>query len=145
PPEQISNTNGKIGPAADVYSLGATLYALLTGRPPFQSASAIDTLKQVLEKEPVALREFDGNVPRDLETITLKCLEKQPSRRYERAQTLADELNRYLSGRPIIARPVSRIEHGYRRCRRNPVVASLSAAASTSLIAVPVITTLAYF
>jgi WD40 repeat protein/serine/threonine protein kinase len=144
PPEQISNSNGKIGPAADVYSLGATLYALLTGRPPFQSASAIDTLKQVLEKEPVSPREFDGSVPRDLETITLKCLEKQPSRRYESAQTLADELNRYLSGRPILARPVSRSEHCYRWCRRNPVVASLSAAAAALLVSVAIISTLAY-
>src|SRR5436190_12007724 len=144
PPEQISNTNGKIGPAADVYSLGATLYALLTGRPPIQSASAIDTLKQVLEKEPVALREFDGNVPRALETITLKCLEKQPSRRYESAEALADELNRFLTGRPILARPVSRIEHGYRWCRRNPVVASLAAAAAALLLSVAIISTSAY-
>ena len=82
PPEQISTASGEVGPAADVYSLGATLYALLTGRPPFQSASAVDTLKQVLEKQPVALREFDVNLPRNLETIALKCLEKQPSRRY---------------------------------------------------------------
>ncbi len=134
PPEQISTASGEVGPAADVYSLGATLYTLLTGRPPFQSASAVDTLKQVLEKQPVALREFDVNLPRDLETITLKCLEKQPSRRYASAQALADELNRFLTGRPILARPVGRTEHLYRWCRRNPVVASLTAACAISLI-----------
>ena len=88
----------------------------------------------MLEKQPVALREFDANLPRNLETIALKCLEKQPSRRYASAAALADELNRFLTGRPILARPVGRTEHLYRWCRRNPVVAGLTAACAISLI-----------
>ena len=124
PPEQVTGSTQLIGPKTDVYSLGATLYALLTGRPPFQSASAVDTFQQVLAKEPMGVREFDATVPRDLETITLKCLEKAPSRRYESAQVLADELDRFLSGRPILARPVGRIERAWRWCKRNPVVAA---------------------
>ena len=134
PPEQISGSNGQIGPAADVYSLGATLYALLTGRPPFQSASAVDTLKQVLDKDPVPLREFDAAVPRDLETITLKCLEKPPSHRYGSAKLLAEELDRYLTGRPILARPVRTTERAWRWCRRNPVIAALTTAVAAVLM-----------
>ena len=134
PPEQVSSSNGQIGPTADVYSLGATLYALLAGRPPFQAASAIDTLKQVWRKNPRSLREFDANVPRDLETITLKCLEKVPRSPLSQRAALADELDRYLTGRPILARPVSRAEHAWRWCRRNPVVACLTAAVALSLI-----------
>ena len=104
PPEQIAGRAEDIGPAADVYSLGATLYAILTGRPPFQAASMAGTLRQVAEQEPVALRQLDVAIPRDLETIALKCLEKSPSRRYATAQSLADDLERFLTDRPIVAR-----------------------------------------
>ena len=91
PPEQVKGETAEIGPASDVYSLGATLYALLVGRPPFQSATAVDTLKQVLERDPVPVREFDASVPKDLETISLKCLEKPITHRYQTACELADD------------------------------------------------------
>jgi WD40 repeat protein/tetratricopeptide (TPR) repeat protein len=128
PPEQAAGQHDQIGPLADVYSLGAMLYCLLTGRPPFQSASAMDTLLQVLELEPVPLRRLNLGVPRDLETICVKCLEKSPARRYSSASALALDLRRYLAGEPIAARPVGQMERGWRWCRRNPVVASLLAA-----------------
>jgi serine/threonine protein kinase len=103
-PEQVSGDRATIGPASDVYSLGATLYALVTGRPPFHAASTIDTLKQVVEREPVPPREFDVSIPRDLETITLKCLEKSPAARYVSARALAEDIEFFLADRPIVAR-----------------------------------------
>ncbi|MCX7421313.1 MAG: protein kinase [Planctomycetia bacterium] len=134
PPEQASGLTHLIGPAADIYSLGAVLYACLTGRPPFQAASVLDTVRQVLERDPVSLRDLNAAIPQDLETICLKCLEKSIPRRYPTAQAVADELQRYLEGRPIDARPVSRRERVWRWCRRNPVVAGLSAAVAMSLL-----------
>ena len=144
PPEQVKGETAEIGPASDVYSLGATLYALLVGRPPFQSATAVDTLKQVLERDPVPVREFDASVPKDLETISLKCLEKPIARRYQTACELADELNRFLTGRPILGRPVSRTERAWRWCKRNPTVAVLSATAASLLIATAAVSSVAY-
>ena len=139
PPEQASGKTDQIGPAADVYALGAILYCLLTGRPPFQAASAMDTLLQVLGQEPIPLRQLNPQVPVDLETIALQCLNKDSSRRYESAKQLAEELERFLEGRPILARPVGTLERSWRWCKRNPVVAGLTAAVALTLIVATIV------
>jgi formylglycine-generating enzyme required for sulfatase activity/predicted Ser/Thr protein kinase len=119
PPEQAAGKTD-VGPLADVYSLGAVLYALLTGRPPFQSATVMDTLMAVLKEEPIAPRKLNSSVPLDLNTICLKCLEKEPRRRYGSAGELADELQRYLNGEPILSRPITSVERAARWIVRNP-------------------------
>ena len=144
PPEQAAGQIKAVGPAANLYALGAVLYAALTGRPPFQAATSIETLRQVIEREPVPLRQLNAAVPRNLETIVLKCLEKAVPRRYATAQAVADDLRRYLEGRPILARPVGRGEHAWRWCRRQPVVAGLSAAAVLLVVLVAVSSTAGY-
>ena len=143
PPEQASGETDRIGPTADIYSIGAILYNLLTGRPPFQSANVMDTLVAVLEQEPVAPRQLNAALDRDLETICLKCLEKDASRRYQTAEDLVDELGRYLNGKPIIARPISRVERAWRWCKRNATVATI--ATTILAIAFGSLGTFAYF
>ena len=128
PPEQAEGRHRDIGPASDVYSLGAVLYCLLTGRAPFQAATVADTLKQVSSADPVSLRLLNPSVPKDLETICLKCLEKEMPRRYGTAQELADELGRFLRNEPIRARPLGALEKSVRWCRRNPRLAASLAA-----------------
>jgi serine/threonine protein kinase len=124
PPEQAAGEIDAVGPTSDVYALGAVLYALLSGRPPFQAASSVDTLRQVVDQEPIRLRQWNSAIPRDLETITQKCLEKSVARRYATADALARDLDNFLTGRPIQARPTSSAERAWRWCRRNPVVSA---------------------
>jgi tetratricopeptide (TPR) repeat protein/tRNA A-37 threonylcarbamoyl transferase component Bud32 len=135
-PEQARGATHEVGPPADQYSLGAILYELLTGRPPFVGTTVVETLLQVRTHEPVPPTRLQPKCPRDLETICLKCLQKEPDKRFADCQALADDLHRFLAGEPIKARPVSRVERVWRWCRRNPRVATLSAAVGVLLLAV---------
>ena len=125
PPEQASAQRGKVGRHSDVYGLGAILYHLLTARPPFQAESFESVIHQLLNTEPVSPRLLNSSVPPDLETICVKCLQKEPSRRYQSAQELADELGRFLRQEPIHARPITRAERVWRWCQRKPALAGL--------------------
>ncbi|HEX5443375.1 MAG TPA: WD40 repeat domain-containing serine/threonine protein kinase, partial [Pirellulales bacterium] len=145
PPEQAAGRLADIGPASDIYALGAVLYAMLTVRPPFQAANPVDTLRQVLEQEPVAPRQLNPAVPRDLETIALACLQKDARRRYATADALAAELRRFARGEPIHARPISRFERVWRWCRRNRAVAGLTASVAALLVATTLVSTMAAF
>ena len=127
PPEQAAGKHKTSGPTSDIYGLGAILYYLITARPPFMADNVSAAMRQVLENDPVSPRVLNPGVPRDLETICLKCLQKEPKQRYASAQEVADELGRFLRSEPIQARPVSLATHVWRWCRRKPVLAALAA------------------
>jgi WD40 repeat protein/tRNA A-37 threonylcarbamoyl transferase component Bud32 len=124
-PEQAEGKARELGPLVDVYALGAVLYAAITGRPPFQAASLAEVLRQVIHQEPVPPRLLNNAVPQDLDTICLKCLQKDSQRRYASAGALVGDLQCFLRGEPIQARPVGQVERAWRWCRRNRVVAGL--------------------
>jgi WD40 repeat protein len=135
-PEQAEGRPAEISARTDVYSIGATLYELLTGRPPFQAGSHVEVLRQVLDADPVPPRMLNPGIPRDLETVALKCLEKDPARRFASAGELADELSRFLSGRPIRSRPIGSLLRLARWCRRHPAAAALVAVSVAAAVAV---------
>jgi WD40 repeat protein/tetratricopeptide (TPR) repeat protein len=141
-PEQAAGQRRAITTATDVYGLGAILYATLTGKPPFQSDSVAETLEQVRGRAPEPPSKLNQRVPRDLEVICLKCLEKDPHRRYDSAAAVADDLGRFLGGEPIQARRVSQVERLVSWCRRNPRLAGAVGAAAAALVAVAVLSVL---
>jgi WD40 repeat protein/Flp pilus assembly protein TadD len=142
-PEQAATRFGPVGPGTDIYALGVILYELLVGRVPFDSASIPEVLRMVTDSEPVAVRRMRPAVPRDLETICLKCLRKEPGKRYATAAALADDLHHFQAGEPIAARPIGKLERAARWCRRNPAVAILLTVVFTLLTVGAVVATVA--
>jgi eukaryotic-like serine/threonine-protein kinase len=134
-PEQAEARQSEIGPKTDVYGLGAILYRMLAGHPPFTGKNDLATLHQVAVQEPASLRTLRPDLPRDLETICSKCLSKRPEGRYERALALAEDLDAYLEGRPIKARPLAIWARGWKWARRHPAVAALATAISLAFVA----------
>lgn len=134
-PEQASGDSAAQGPSVDVYSLGAILYEMLTGRPPFRAESSVETLRQVLQEQPVPPSRLNPKVPRDVETVCLACLRKEPHRRYHSAAALAEDLRRFLRGEPIRARPVAPAEQLYQWARRRPAYATAISACLFAMIA----------
>jgi WD40 repeat protein len=131
-PEQARGAK-QVGPAADVYGLGAVLYELLSGHPPFKGANVVETLDQLRTCDPVPPRAFQPRLPRDVETICLTCLQKNPAKRYPSADALADDLERFLAGRPIWARPVGAAERTWKWIRRNPALSASAAGVALTL------------
>ena len=135
-PEQATGVTKTIGPACDVYSLGAILFEMLTGRPPFYDPDPVETILQVISDEPVSVRRLSPNAPRDLETICHKCLEKQPKKRYASAGELADDLDRFLTNQPILARPTPAWERVIKWTRRRPGTAGMIAVALIAVVTI---------
>jgi WD40 repeat protein len=133
-PEQAGGKSAEVGPLADVYALGAILYECLTGRPPFKAATGLDTILQVVSEEPVSPRQLNANVPRDLETVCLKCLDKNPGRRYGSASALADDVRRWRAGEPIRARRVGPLERAAKWVARNRLAAALLTSLALTLV-----------
>src|SRR5262249_35106389 len=135
-PEQATGKGKDIGPATDVYALGAILYESLTGCPPFQGATVLDALERVRFQQPVPPSQLQPQVPRDLETICLKCLEKEPRKRYASAEALAEDLRRFQAGESIAARRAGLGERVRRWCRRNPALTAAGVLGVVTLMAV---------
>ena len=133
-PEQVSGERDQIDRRTDVYGLGATLYEVLSGRPPYEGKSGTEILLQILKDDPVPLRKVAPKVPQDLETIVMKCLERDPSRRYESSKALADDLQRFLDGEPLAATPVSLSYRLIKKARKNPLAAGIAIAAAVITI-----------
>ena len=133
-PEQAEGKTREVGPEADVYALGTILYELITGRPPFRGASILETLEQVKTAEAVPPSRLVPRLPRDIETISLKCLQKEPAKRYRTSAALAEDLHRFQAGEPILARRIGTPERVWRWCRRNPVVSGLIAIVAMALV-----------
>ena len=135
-PEQAGGKTREIGPAVDIYALGAILYEMLVGRPPFKAGNPIDTVRMVIEQEPVPPRQLDPRVPYDLETICLKCLEKEPERRFLTAAELADDLRRFVEGDPILARPTPAWERAWKWGKRRPAAVALMAVIPLAFVSI---------
>ena len=138
-PEQVRAQAEEIGPAADIYALGAMLFEMLTSRPPFVGKTPMEILWQVISVEPLSPRQFLPAIPRDLDTICVKCLEKDPRKRYVTALELAEDLQRFRRGDPIVARPLGPVERLIRWSRRQPALAAASALAGIALLATVVV------
>lgn len=138
PPEQATGNTELVDERSDIYSLGGILYCLLTGHPPFQASTPMDTLIQVMDADPVPPTRSNPLVPKDLETICLKCLAKEKNRRFASAAELVEELDRFLADEPIHSRPIGRVERGWRWCRKRPVIAGLTGTLAMLLVAVAI-------
>jgi eukaryotic-like serine/threonine-protein kinase len=133
-PEQAKGHKEKMDPRSDIYSIGATLYEMITGAPPFDATSSTEILIKVLDQDPVLPRKIDASIPIDLQTIVMKCLEKTPERRYQSARSLSEDLSRFLDGDPILARRATLAYRLNKKVRKNPVVSGLIGAAIVSVI-----------